>query len=405
MATMKNMVATNADLMLEVISWLPIRSVLRFKSVCKLWHSVISDPYFIFTHTCRRDQQHAVSEIIFTVGAYSSYSSLNVDDELITYPLRDPNFSNMLEQTMSITRAPSEICAINVSYWDGLLLYRLNVLSDRSSFYYLYNFITMDFKQIHMPEPGLNFPLPYPQSMLLISDNCVLMLNYVSLEDYTTRCHVSLYSFKIGKWENCGKPFIHQGRFLDKPGVFWNGSANWISVLTDSDNLVIMSFNIKSYKWREIQVSDRDGRSQLYPLYFGESRDHLHVIVSEDYPSLVCDILELAEDFSKWSTLYHLNFYNLGFEYDGIIEENWETILYDDYFWSLNMFRGKRREDDKLFFNSWDKFLSYNLMNEALHENIVSNAPGLTVSNVPRITHRLFRFYDLFIYKPTLTFP
>ena len=45
---------TNLDLpdeiVLEILTWLPVKSLLRFRCVCKSWYSYITNPNFISTH-------------------------------------------------------------------------------------------------------------------------------------------------------------------------------------------------------------------------------------------------------------------------------------------------------------------------------------------------------------------
>ena len=36
--------------MVNILTYLPVKSLLRFKCVCKLWHSLISDPKFVKSH-------------------------------------------------------------------------------------------------------------------------------------------------------------------------------------------------------------------------------------------------------------------------------------------------------------------------------------------------------------------
>ncbi|KAF5470036.1 hypothetical protein F2P56_010587 [Juglans regia] len=38
------------DIVLEILATLPVKSLLRFRRVCKSWNSIISSPYFIATH-------------------------------------------------------------------------------------------------------------------------------------------------------------------------------------------------------------------------------------------------------------------------------------------------------------------------------------------------------------------
>ncbi|CAH9107657.1 unnamed protein product [Cuscuta epithymum] len=38
------------SLIIEVLSWLPVKELLQYKSVNKTWHAIISSPYFISKH-------------------------------------------------------------------------------------------------------------------------------------------------------------------------------------------------------------------------------------------------------------------------------------------------------------------------------------------------------------------
>ncbi|RHN59202.1 putative F-box domain-containing protein [Medicago truncatula] len=38
------------ELIIQILMWLPVKSLIRFKCVCKLWFSLISDPHFANSH-------------------------------------------------------------------------------------------------------------------------------------------------------------------------------------------------------------------------------------------------------------------------------------------------------------------------------------------------------------------
>ncbi|XP_017250515.1 putative F-box protein At1g33530 [Daucus carota subsp. sativus] len=52
------------DLIFEILSWLPVLSLLRCTSVCKSWKSIISNPYFIQAHLAiSQKKQHPFSTL------------------------------------------------------------------------------------------------------------------------------------------------------------------------------------------------------------------------------------------------------------------------------------------------------------------------------------------------------
>jgi len=41
------------ELIIEILVRLPVQDLIRFKSVCKAWHAIISDPFFVRMHLQR----------------------------------------------------------------------------------------------------------------------------------------------------------------------------------------------------------------------------------------------------------------------------------------------------------------------------------------------------------------
>ncbi|KAK9691070.1 hypothetical protein RND81_09G173800 [Saponaria officinalis] len=48
--TIQNADRLDENVIIEILSWLPVRSLLRYKSVCKSWYAIISSPDFISKH-------------------------------------------------------------------------------------------------------------------------------------------------------------------------------------------------------------------------------------------------------------------------------------------------------------------------------------------------------------------
>jgi len=67
-ATSANAAAFNIplDVLVEILSWLPARSLVRFKSVCKLWLSLIEDPRFINRHLHNRSRMPNLNILILS---------------------------------------------------------------------------------------------------------------------------------------------------------------------------------------------------------------------------------------------------------------------------------------------------------------------------------------------------
>lgn len=133
------------DIIFEILSWLPRRSLMRFKSSCKLWHSVIYDPYFM---TIKLSCCFGGTSIIFTSSNSTYYYSLEFKSSV---ELSHPSMSAMKTHESRFTSYKTLMFFSIVSSLDSLLLYNVGVFSDEGKFvqlYYLYNPITTHFKFI-----------------------------------------------------------------------------------------------------------------------------------------------------------------------------------------------------------------------------------------------------------------
>ncbi|XP_061371664.1 F-box/kelch-repeat protein At3g23880-like [Gastrolobium bilobum] len=79
------------DVIHEILLRLPVKSLVRFKSVCKSWHSLISDPHFANSHyELSAAPSHKLLHIASVSEARSidAYASLNDDSSVRAFPYR-----------------------------------------------------------------------------------------------------------------------------------------------------------------------------------------------------------------------------------------------------------------------------------------------------------------------------
>ncbi|CAI9115340.1 OLC1v1016221C1 [Oldenlandia corymbosa var. corymbosa] len=92
------------DLIFNVLAWLPAKSLMRFKTVCKSWQALILDPYFVESHhTISRPRRPDSSYLVFLMATaqqgvvYHSVSSFNGKPQWGIFPAKpDGVFSNQL---------------------------------------------------------------------------------------------------------------------------------------------------------------------------------------------------------------------------------------------------------------------------------------------------------------------
>ncbi|XP_065863464.1 F-box protein CPR1-like [Euphorbia lathyris] len=79
------------DVIVDILSKLPSRSVLKFKSVCKRWHSLISDPVFLKIHF---NQPSRNPKLLFSIAGSQiqvlDYENQLFNDSCLSGPLKFP---------------------------------------------------------------------------------------------------------------------------------------------------------------------------------------------------------------------------------------------------------------------------------------------------------------------------
>ncbi|KAM0947842.1 putative F-box domain-containing protein [Dioscorea sansibarensis] len=352
------------DVLLEIFIWLPLLSVLRFKSVCKLWNIIFSDPYFVTIHTRHVCNQQVASGVIFTYTNNSSYY-YSFKKGVITLP--DPSASIIKKHAGSTFNTKdlklSAICSL-----DGLILYRAEALHDNKCFlmlFYLYNPFTLDFKEI--PQPDKEFSKSnIEKRMSLIPGYRVISLKHAKVGKDKHKYLVKIYSWETCKWNNCGDGFTRDYKLLAGKGEFWNGSVNWYSSRGDGYRCIV-SFDIENYTVREIplpmysSVHSMGLPSGLYST--GVSGGELCITMGFLF---VFDIMVAAKDYSGWSVLHHIDLRS-----DPILKRYEEELSFWSStwnFWAFTVLKGSKKEDDKLLMCFEKKEFICNLLNQTVYE-------------------------------------
>lgn len=305
----------NEDVFWEILSWLPIQSLMRFKSVCKVWHDIISHPYFITIHYQHHFNQQETPGIIFQYGyskecrryskEYFSYYYSIRSDKLISLP--DPSLSVIKRHVPKILNVEDMKVSALCSY-DGLVLYRVKVYTNgfKFLFHYLCNPFTLALKEI--PCPDKEFDKSSIKKMFLISNRRVISVEHVKTGEFQHKYLIKMYSIETNKWNICGTSFTRKYKLSYFQGCFWNEAVNWISHSPSIYGIikVVVSFNIETYDMHQILVPDMPAEKRWRFHHVGESRGHLYFVRCEKY-NLVLQIFKAEKNYSGWSILYHVD--------------------------------------------------------------------------------------------------
>ncbi|XP_074351892.1 F-box/kelch-repeat protein At3g23880-like [Apium graveolens] len=174
-------------IVIEILSWLHVKSLLRFKSVCKLWLCIISDPEFVRTHLTNSLKKPS---ILTTVCVYNLINRPHVASVSLIYP-------NSLQSSVSI-RTPNSSLLVNdeTTSCNGLLCRRTDF---HGNHIYLWNPLTRLGKRL--PPPSIILADAVPKVYIGFYFDTVShdykILRIVNIESWV---RVELYSTKSDSW-------------------------------------------------------------------------------------------------------------------------------------------------------------------------------------------------------------
>ncbi|CAL5366780.1 unnamed protein product [Camellia sinensis] len=290
-------VATNDDLLNEILLRLPIRSLLNFKTVSKHWLSLITNPHFVRRRT-------RTTQISKPSGLFLQNFSMLLTPQFDFIPLKPnreiptkPPFRTQLR----FVGEPSKI-------WhscNGLLLCQGDNL-------YIYNPTTNEFTTLPYP-PSRQVPKLVNKCRIHYAANLAFdpskSPHYKVVHIYwyyglSADFDLEIYSSETGLWTTLGGPLPRVHNFRN--GVFWNGALHWIGLLRDVDSLY---FNIEEERFVTMPNVPPvpDGWEERRVKYFGNSSDHLQLIEIYGPSTTQFNVYEMERDYSEWLVKFRVD--------------------------------------------------------------------------------------------------
>ncbi|XVF11232.1 hypothetical protein REPUB_Repub08aG0008600 [Reevesia pubescens] len=276
-------IANNYDLLIQILVCLPVKSLLRFKSVSKAWSlsSLIPNSLATFFHT---------------------YQALSWT-KLVLHSLKFLNFINH----------PSGLKILQSH--NGFLL--CSSFRDRFRHdYYVYNPTTKQF--VTLPPPanqntlivfGVNLAFdptnsPHYKFVFVQEPDPWLDLRDDPESRYASQ-QIEIYSSRTQSWRLSGNPFIAEVNTGFNRGVFCNGAIHWLTGWGTTSPY----FNVEEEKLRELPMPPfpDDWEDLRMYVYFGESRGHLHLIEIYGPRTTQFNVYEIESDYSGWFVKYHID--------------------------------------------------------------------------------------------------
>uniref|UniRef100_A0A803MNF2 F-box domain-containing protein n=2 Tax=Chenopodium quinoa TaxID=63459 RepID=A0A803MNF2_CHEQI len=234
------------EIIAEIFSWLPAKSIGRFRCASKPWKSLLSQPQFIKTHLDRTKHRPIVEEslILLSPESGSLYSTqLNnahhLLDEITLFAKKltfdDHRFTFFYHRLVSC---------------DGLIL-----VSNDDKKLLLINPTTREIKE--MPSLSLPFdlkPLSFGLGYDSVNDDYKVVLISCIEKTFDAQMFVHVYSVRNGTWKRVDdSPFKHFP-FEDTSAVFVDGFIHWVAMSSDR-SFVIAAFDLVDEKFYEVPLS------------------------------------------------------------------------------------------------------------------------------------------------------
>ncbi|KAD4982818.1 hypothetical protein E3N88_19489 [Mikania micrantha] len=363
------LIGSNDDILIEILLRLPVTSILRFKSVSKHWLWLLSHTRFTLMH-----DNLSKSPGLFVHNMYVSFDAENRN----TPPFRSLDFYFDLRGIRIL-----QSC-------NGLLL----CYSDRGyGKYYVFNPTT---KQIAIIPSVLGGQ--YARSTIRFMG---LAFHQTDCVHYKVVCirgvdsagelfQIQIYSSDTGKWKISNETFSANTWFTF--GVYWNGGIHWAPACRNPLYFKLMDEQLRKLP---LPATSGDYCDGAIPMYFGESRGHLHLVDTDEHENrLHLNVYEMMMDHSGWFVKYEVRLDELPGAFPEMIHNHHHPS--SPFYYEFDVFdvvRCEKEEDTFMVIRIPGKIIKYNVVDKSFKEIYnLTNYNYLPYDNVHRYTETIASF-------------
>lgn len=187
------------DTVIEILSKLPVKSLLRFKCVCKFWHELFGSPGFISKH---RENKHNTRLVV-------RYLADDEDDPheepLCICLFHDETLADVSLREDILPLLPREACPMGPFEWGFFCC-----ISDTKQEIGLWNFATRDYKILPKIKPDSFWTIYGVGLGMDQKSNCSKLVCAMAIAEYdhndvlksSDSNQVAIYSFDTNSWRN-----------------------------------------------------------------------------------------------------------------------------------------------------------------------------------------------------------
>ncbi|KDP39340.1 hypothetical protein JCGZ_01097 [Jatropha curcas] len=324
------------ELIVEILSRLPVKPLIRFKCVCKTWQFIISDPEFAKLQLKRAMENNN------NVNCYRVLLS--------TWPPQSVDFEEPCNGDISNAvielRYPAIVKGPPNDFYVGILgsCNGLVCLLDAYGSMFLWNPTTGKYKELPKPD-GARYGM-YLHGLgynFSTDDYVVLFASHFTSND-SKETIFELYTLKTGIWRRIEDTDLAP-QFCGRSGLYWNGALYWLEIKESGNNEVffVVAFDIVEEKFKEVMTLPYDVNS--HDLSLGISGNCLCIFVEHTEICFEALMLNVNATEASWTRLFSFPHYGFG-GYSNIplcLAKNEEVVMDSDG-WEIYLYNPKDRK-------------------------------------------------------------
>jgi len=308
------------ELIIQILLRLPVKSLIRFKCVCKSWLSLISQPHFANSHFQLTAATHTNRIMLITPYLESLSidleSSLNDDSASYSPDISfliddDDDYYSSSSSDMDDLSPPKSFCKLDFKgSCRGFILLNcyssLRIWNPSTGFHKRIPFTTIDSN----PDANYFYGFGYDEST---DDYLVLSMSYESSPSSDGMLsHLGIFSLRANVWsavEGGNLLPYSQNSLLNLIESLSNGAIHWLAFRNDISMPVIVAFHLIERKLLELRLPNDiiNGPSRAYDLWVYRGCLALWDILS-DRVTFEIWVMEKYNVQSSWTKTHVLSF-------------------------------------------------------------------------------------------------
>ncbi|XP_058214501.1 F-box/kelch-repeat protein At3g23880-like [Rhododendron vialii] len=329
------------EMTIEILSRLPVKSLLRFKSVCKTWYDLIKTPHFISKHLLTHSTRHhtPLLETSLNLVTENQEISLIYNDGFNNGPINlDFPFLDIRDYRRTSGYGGENYLVI-AGICNGLVCVSLSCFGYRL---FLCNPSTRKFREIPNSEWNdensyggqVSFGFGFHPSA---NDYKLIRIGLYSTPTSKYNIRADLYIMSTDTWTeidfrklslflgemNEGGEYDSIVQIGGSSATALNGVFYWPARVVPTDQVVVMSFDMGTEVFSRIRTPEcLHERGNLYNWQFTELDDKIALVISHDESGF--DVWVLNENESCWTNQIKVGPFpriasDMGYEVDGHI--------------------------------------------------------------------------------------